>query len=169
MKEILFKCRKSIVSLMKLLLFMARMGICFGLLSLHNPQIIKMSRTAAVTGLTFVVCGLFMTHIYGTYDIGKRKSRPIVHSLTLSVMFTDLLTFVMLIIMNMNEVNNNRMYPYLWEDLLLLLVALILQIFCIVLFTYGGHAIYFSFTDPERCLIVTGGGDLRNLRRGIGK
>ena len=74
MKEILFKCRKSIVSLMKLLLFMALMGICFGLLSLHNPQIIKMSRTAAVTGLTFVVCGLFMTHIYGTYDIGKRKS-----------------------------------------------------------------------------------------------
>lgn len=64
-------------------------------------------------------------------------------------MFTDLLTFVMLIIMNMNEVNNNRMYPYLWEDLLLLLVALILQIFCIVLFTYGGHAIYFSFTDPS--------------------
>lgn len=168
-KEILFKCRKSIVSLMKLLLYMALMGICFGLLSLHNPQIIKMSRTAAVTGLTFVVCGLFMTHIYGTYDIGKRKSRPIVHSLTLSVMFTDLLTFVMLIIMNMNEVNNNRMYPYLWEDLLLLLVALILQIFCIVLFTYGGHAIYFSFTDPEHCLIVTGGGDLRNLRRGIGK
>ena len=38
-----------------------------------------------------------------------------------------------------------------------------------MIFTYGGHAIYFSFTDPERCLIVTGGGDLRNLRRGIGK
>ena len=55
-KEILFKCRKSIVSLMKLLLFMALMGICFGLLSLHNPQIIKMSRTAAVTGLTYAGC-----------------------------------------------------------------------------------------------------------------
>ena len=94
MKEILFKVQEEhCLPDESWLLFMALMGICFGLLSLHNPQIIKMSRTAAVTGLTFVVCGLFMTHIYGTYDIGKRKSRPIVHSLTLSVMFTDLLTF----------------------------------------------------------------------------
>lgn len=169
MRELLFKCRKSIVALLKLLLYLTLMAICFGILSIHNPQILKLSRTAAVTSLTFVTSGLFMTHIYGTYDIGKRKSKPIVHSLALSVFFTDWLTFVMLVIMNMNEVNANGLYPYLGEDALLMLLVLALQIVDILLFTYGGHALYFSFTDPERCLIITGGGEMRDLKRGIGK
>ena len=45
----------------------------------------------------------------------------------------------------------------------------LIRLYLSLIHIYGGHAIYFSFTDPERCLIVTGGGDLRNLRRGIGK
>lgn len=169
MRQILFKCRKTIIMLLKMLLYFSLLAICFGFLSIHNPQVLKLSRTAAVTGLTFVVCGLFMTHIYGNYDIGRRKSKPIIHSLTLSVFFTDMITFVMLVIMNMNEVNQNRLYPYLAEDMLLMIVVFALQVISIIAFTYGGHAIYFSFTDPERCLIITGGGDLRDLKRGIGK
>ncbi len=170
MKSVLFKYRKSIVMLMKLLLYVSLMAICFGFLSIHNPQIIKLSRTAAVTGLTFVFCSIFLANIYGRYDIGKRKSKPIIHSLTLSILFTDVITFLMLIIMNMNEVNQNRVYPYLWEDILLLIIVMVLQIFCITGFTYGGHAIYFSFTDPASCLIVNWeNSDLRNLRRGINK
>lgn len=167
MKKILYNCRKSITLILKLLLYVALMGIFFGFMSIHNPQIVAISRTAAVTAVTFVVCGLLLMNIYGRYDIGQRKSKPIIYSLTLSAVFTDIITFLMLLIMNTNEANNQE---YLGEDLLLLLPVVILQVLVTVLFTYGGHAIYFSFTDPEKCLVITDGGDsLGDLRRGIGK
>lgn len=170
MKKYLFKYRKTIVMCLKLLLYVSLMAICFGLLSINNPQILVPSRTAAVTGVTFVACGLFLTQIYGSYDIGRRKSKPIVHSLALAVIFTDLLTFAMLIIMNMNPVNNNGLYAYWQEDCLWMLLSMVLQILVIVLFTYGGHALYFSFVDPDRCLIVIGENeDIRALKRGINK
>ena len=170
MKKFFCKYRKTVVLFLKIVLYLSMMGIWFGLLSIHNFQILVPSRTAAVTALTFVICGLFLTQIYGNYDIGKRKSKPIVHSLTLAIIFTDIITFVMLIIMNMNEVNNNSLYKYWKEDLLLTLLSMILQIILIVIFTYGGHAIYFSFVEPERCLVITGeSSDIRAMKRGINK
>ena len=98
MKSILYKCRKSIVLAMKLILYAMLMGSFFLILSIHNPQMLVPSRTAAVTAVTFVVGGLLLTNIYGRYDIGRRKSKPIIYSLTLSVLFTDIFTFIMLII-----------------------------------------------------------------------
>ena len=170
MKKFFYKYRKTVVLLLKILLYLSIMGIWFGLLSIHNFQILVPSRTAAVTAITFVICGLFLTQIYGSFDIGKRKSKPIVHSLTLAVVFTDIITFIMLIIMNMNEVNNNSLYQYWQEDLLLTLLSIVLQIIVIVIFTYGGHAIYFSFVEPERSLVITGdSSDIRALKRGINK
>lgn len=170
MKKILYKCRKSVVFLLKVALYVILMGIWFGLQSIHNPQILRPSRTAAVTAITFVLCGLFMTQIYGSYDIGKRKSKPIIYSLTLSVIFTDIMTFIMLTIMSMNQVNNNRLSPYFKQDILLMLFGMLQQIVIIIIFVYGGHAFYFSFTDPEKCLVITKeGDDLKDIMRGIGK
>ncbi|WP_434309649.1 sugar transferase [Hominifimenecus sp. rT4P-3] len=167
MKSKLYKCRKSIVLAMKLLLYALLMGIFFLILSIHNPQMLVPSRTAAVTAVSFVVGGLLLTNIYGRYDIGQRKSKPIIYSMTLSVLFTDLFTFIMLVIMNTNDANNKE---FLEEDLLLLLVVFFLQVFCIIIFTYGGHALYFSFVKPERCLIITDSKDsLHDLKRGINK
>ncbi len=167
MKDKLYKCRRSIVLLMKLLLYALLMGIFFLLLSIHNPQILVPSRTAAVTGVTFVAGGLLLTNIYGRYDIGTRKSKPIIYSLILSVLFTDLFTFIMLVVMNTNDANTKE---FLEEDILLLAVVFVLQVFCIIIFTYGGHAIYFFFVKPEKCLIISESRDtLGDLRRGIGK
>ena len=167
MKSILYKCRKSIVLAMKLILYAMLMGSFFLILSIHNPQVLVPSRTAAVTAVTFVVGGLLLTNIYGRYDIGQRKSKPIIYSLTLSVLFTDIFTFIMLVIMNTNDANNKE---FLEEDILLLIVVFLLQIFLIIVFTYGGHAIYFTFVKPENCLIITDSQEtLHDLRRGINK
>ena len=146
MKNKLYKCRRSIVLLMKVLLYALLMGIFFLIMSIHNPQILVPSRTAAVTGVTFVVGGLLLTNIYGRYDIGVRKSKPIVYSLTLAVLVTDIFTFIMLVIMNTNDLNTKE---FLEEDILLMVLVFALQVFCIIIFTYGGHAIYFSFVKPE--------------------
>jgi len=48
-KKYLFKYRKTVVMLLKIMLYFTEMAILFGVFSIHNPQIIVPSRTAAVT------------------------------------------------------------------------------------------------------------------------
>lgn len=152
---------------MKILLYFIIMAIFFLLMSIHNPQILILSRTMAITIFTFVVVILLLTNIYGHYDIGTRKSRPIVYSLSLSVIFTDIITFIALYIMNTNEANPRE---YVANDTFLLFIIMYLQVLMVVIFTYGGQAIYFSLVDPERCLIISDSLDtLEGLRRGINK
>lgn len=54
----------------------------------------------ATTILTYVFVGLLMTAIYGRYDIGRRKSKPIIYSLVLATLFTDFVAYLQLMIMN---------------------------------------------------------------------
>ena len=167
MKKFMLRCRKSIVLLMKLGLYMVLMATFFLLMSIHNPQILVMSRTMAITIFTFVIIILLLTNIYGHYEIGTRKSRPIVYSLSLSVIFTDVITFIALYIMNTNDANNRE---FLKEDIFLLFIIMYLQVLAVIIFTYGGQAVYFSIVDPERCLIITDSLDtLDGLMRGIKK
>ena len=153
--------------LMKIGLYITIMAIFFLLMSIHNPQILVLSRTMAITMFTFVVVILLLTNIYGHFDIGTRKSKPIVYSLALSIIFTDAITFVALCIMNTNEANPRK---YMAEDTFLLFVIMYFQILAVVIFTYSGQAVFFALKEPERCLIVTDSLDtLSSLKRGISK
>jgi hypothetical protein len=146
---------------------MVLMATFFLLMSIHNPQILVLSRTMAITIFTFVVVILLLTNIYGHYDIGTRKSRQIVYSLSLSIIFTDIITFIALYIMNTNDANNRE---FIKEDIFLLFIIMYLQVLAVIIFTYGGQALYFSIVDPERCLIITDSLDtLDGLMRGIKK
>ena len=154
MKKLAYRCRDSIVFLVRLLLYAALGAVLFGLLAINNAQVVALSRTAAVMLLTFLFCVIAMSKIYGKYDVGKRKSKPIILSLSLSIVLTDIVTFLMMVVMNTNDTTDNSLYPYLGQDSLLVLLAMVIQIIVIAVFAYAGNAIYFSFTEPERCLLI---------------
>jgi hypothetical protein len=52
-----------------------------------------------------------LVSIYGGYAIGRLKSKPIITSLSLATLATDLVTHLQLCIMNVNE-NNNAYFVY---------------------------------------------------------
>ena len=92
-----------------------------------------------------------MTAAYGGYDIGKRKSKPIIYSIGLATAITDLVTYLQLMIMNTNASNN---YDFKFENLGILALTLIGQVVIITVMTYLGNYIYFRINHPERCCIV---------------
>ena len=104
--KILNKFQKTIVLFLKLLLFVTLFAIFFLTFGSQHAWLLRMSRTAAITMLTFVVLGTAMMSIYGGYKIGAEKSKPIIHSLTLSAFITDFITHLQLCIMNTNAANN---------------------------------------------------------------
>lgn len=89
--------------------------------------------------------------IYGKYDVGRRKSKPIIYSLVLAILFTDVVTYLQLMIMKtMTYVSEFRL-----RSLQLLAVVYIIQLIVIVVFVYGGNALFFILHEPERCSIIT--------------
>lgn len=167
MKTKLRNFEASIVFILKVILYVSLFGIFYGIFSIEYWQLLVMSRTAAVTSTTFVIVGLAMVSIYGQYDIGKRKSKPIIYSISLATVITDIVTYLMLAIMNTNEATN---YKFSLNNIGILFVIMLVQILVIIGFAYMGNGIYFSFHDPESCCIITSSQDsLNDIARRVNK
>ena len=150
--KLLKKFQRTIVLLLKLCLFVSLFAIFFLIFGNQNPWLLRSSRTAAICMLTFVVLGGAMMSVYGGYRIGEYKSKPIIHSLTLSAFITDIITHLQLCIMNTNA-NNNATFRY--ENPELLLLVMLLQFVVIVFFAYFGNFVFFSINSPEKCCVIT--------------
>ena len=146
--KFLQKTQRTVMFLLKVLLF-ATFFVFFGI---ENEWLLRLSRTAAVTMLTFVVLGSALMSIYGGYSVGITKSKPIIYSMTLSTVFTDIVTHLQLCIMNTNAANNQK---FQYEHPLLLLLVMVIQILVIIFFAYFGNFVYFSINSPEKCCVIT--------------
>ena len=110
------------------------------------------SRTAAVTFVTFCVVEAALIAVYGGYLIGRLKSKPIVMSISLATLITDVVTHLQLCIMNVNENNNSH---FVYEAPHLLVLIMVIQIAIIILFAYFGNYVYFTINSPEKCCVIT--------------
>lgn len=124
------------------------------LLSVTNGQILRASRTAAITLTSFTVLLIVLTRIYGGFRIGEQKSRPIIYQMGLSVILTDIITYVQLQIMNVNAANNESLELF-GVDALLLLAAMVLQLATIIGLAYLGNYIFFKINPPKRCCVIS--------------
>ena len=86
--------------IIRLVLYLLIMAIFMFVLAEENPSIIRLSRTMGITMTTFVIVGLLFLRVYGAYDVGRRKSKPIIYSIALATFFTDIVVYLQLMIMN---------------------------------------------------------------------
>lgn len=130
--------------------------LLFGLFGLEYFFLLRPSRTLGVTAVAFVVVYVLMTKVYGGFDIGKRKSKPIVFSMALTLLLTDLVTHFLLCIMNTTVIHGGR---FVYECPLLLLAVYMLQVALVIIMAYGGNDLYFKVNKPQRCLMVARRGE----------
>ena len=103
--------------------------------------------------------------IYGKYDVGRRKSKPIIYSLALAVLFTDIISYLQLMIMN---TVTPSIYAFRLKNIGLLAAAFILQLLLIIVAVYAGNALFFKLHPPEKCCVVTSSQEnLNEIVRGI--
>ena len=150
------KFESTILFIMRLLLFCACAGVFFLIFGSKFYFMLIPTRTSFITLGVFTLVYMMMNIIYGGFDIGKRKSKPIIYSFVLSVFFTDIAAHFFMCIMNITVVHNGK---FVYDYPLLLLLTYIIQIFIIVVFTYGGNYIYFSANKPHDSIIITRKGE----------
>ncbi len=162
-KEICVRFEKSIILLFEFVMYVAALAAFFLLFAIDNREIITLSRTAAITLSTYVIILFLLTGIYGKYDVGIRKSKQIIFSLSLAGIITDLITYFQLIIMKTNDANNRT---FKIENLGILFLVMIVQIIIYILMTYAGNSFYFWIKEAETCLIITS--DIQEAKRVAG-
>ena len=150
--NILHLIQKTIVFLMKSLLYFLLALTFFLVFGTENTWILHLSRTTGVTLVTFCVVEIALVSVYGGYAIGRLKSKPIITSLSLATIVTDLVTHLQLCIMNVNENNNDH---FVYEAPHLLVLVMLIQVALIVILTYFGQWVYFSINPPEKCCVIT--------------
>lgn len=150
------KFESTILFIMKLLLFCACAGVFFLIFGSKFYFMLIPTRTSFITLGVFTLVYMMMSIIYGGFDIGKRKSKPIIYSFVLSVFFTDIAAHFFMCIMNITVVHNGK---FVYDYPLLLLLTYIIQIFIIVVFTFGGNYLYFSANKPHDSIIITRKGE----------
>ncbi len=152
MKTLCKKFQKSIIFLFEIIIYLGSYAVFFALLGIDNKQLLVLSRTSVVTTFTFLIVGFLLTVIYGKYDVGVRKSKPIILSLTLAIVLTDLASYLQLSFMNTND-DNNKEFKLEYFGFLVLII--LIQILIISFMTYSGNKFYFWVQDPEKCLLIT--------------
>ena len=156
---ILQKAQRTIIFLLKSLMYTLLIGTFFVVFGTEYSWIMHLSRTTGVTLVTFCVLEIALVSVYGGYAIGRLKSKPIITSLSLATLATDLVTHLQLCIMNVNENNNDH---FVYESPHLLVLVMIIQVALIILFTYLGQWVYFSINPPEKCCVITSSVDSLN-------
>lgn len=146
------KFNSSIRSLLAYALYICLMMSFVMILGEKNIGLSRMSRTMGITISTFTVVGILFLNVYGTYDIGRRKSKPIVHSLILAALCTDVITYFQVMIMRTTSDNFRDFRLYDWH---LLIGVLAVQILFIIGFVYAGNMLFFMVHPPEECIIIT--------------
>ena len=145
----------------KAILYLSLLGVFMLILSEENPSLIRLSRTMGITMTTFAIVGILFLRIYGMYDVGRRKSKPIIYSISLATFFTDLVVYLQLMIMN---TITPSITAFRLSSIGALIIAYIVQLIVIVIFAYAGNALFFKIHEPDSCCIITSSQSLTVLQ-----
>ena len=144
-----------LMGMLRLVIYAVLALLFFGLMAVNNWQIRGLSRTLATTLLTYAAMSVAMHAVYGGYAVGKKKSKPIISSMSLATLATDVITYVQLQIMNVNE-NMNDTLQLFGRDFPWLIACMILQVLLITIWVRFGNNFYFTINPPKRCLVILG-------------
>ena len=81
----------------------------------------------------------------------SERASPLFFSIALTLLFDDLISHLLLCIMNSTVVHGGK---FVYEYPMLLLAVYLMQLFLIVLATYGGNGLYFKVNKPQSCLVI---------------
>ena len=151
MKKHLHKIESTLWLVIKFLLYFLLLLTFIIVHGKENIGLTRLSRTMGTTVFVFVIVGLLLLSVYGTYDVGRRKSKPIIYSLSLAVVCTDVVAYLQVMIMRANT----DIHEFRLRGIELLILTMVIQIAIIIVFTYTGNALFFAIHEPEKCCVIT--------------
>lgn len=141
------------------LLYIIMYTVFIGVFSRMNQDLVEFSRASVFIGFVFFVALFLLAPVYGNFEIGIKKSKPVIYSTVVSILFTDCVAFVGFNLMSVSKVEFSNVFLV---SLGLLSVVFLLQVGFIIFFTYLGNYIYFKLNDPTKTIVIYANEDLKD-------
>lgn len=116
-----------------------------------NYALNSLTRTFVIVSSAFFLVILMMIPVYGNFEIGKEKSKPIFLSTMITVLITNVLAVVTMIIMGIKEF---PVTSVIVPSIISLIIVYIIQGIVIYAGAHLGNDLYFKFHKPAPTLIV---------------
>lgn len=152
-KKILTKFQNSIIFSLSLFTYVSLMGLFFWIFSYAYPDIIKATRDAAVSSITFFITFLFMLNAYGGLDVGEKRTRQIVYSMIIVVFFADIFTYLVIQITNPTIWN---IWQFGFFSLRRLLFTYVVQVLFIIAMAFISNRVYYFLNPPQKTYVIYG-------------
>jgi len=152
LKKSILKLGQTFWFLVKALLYICLLLVFMYILGQDNRGLIHVSRTMGIVVMTFAIMEVIFVRTYGGFDIGRRKSKPIIFSLSFATFFTDVIVYLQTMIMRTNGVSVKDFRLFHIE---LLFLVMLVQLVVIIAFVYGANGIFFKFHKPEESIVIT--------------
>jgi lipopolysaccharide/colanic/teichoic acid biosynthesis glycosyltransferase len=153
MKNLVRKFQNSLFFLFSLITYLSVSGVFFWIFSYAYPEIVQFSREAAVSLTTYGLTFLFMLNAYGALEFGKKQTRQMVYSLLLIVFFSDVITYIVIQIINPSIWN---IWQFGFFSLRRLAFTFVVQVALIVVLTYLFNHLFYAFNPPKQTLVLYG-------------
>ncbi len=145
------KLKSLLVLLYQVFVFVVCYGIFAVLMAFAIPFVLTRSRTALIVAMSFTVSYGMLSRIYGAMDIGSRKSRSIVFSMMMILLFSDLIAHLFLSIMDITIVHGGH---FVYEAPVLLVIAYVVQVIFVICAAFIGNDVFFAIFRPMKCLLI---------------
>ena len=106
------------------------------------------TRTLVITTSAYMMVTMLLNQVYGNFEIGIKKSKPVVFSTLINAIITDFLVLIVLKIMGFHDRNLFSV------DFLILILVILSQALVIYFGTYLGNDLFFKLHKPEKTLIL---------------
>ncbi len=176
--KILSKFEKTLICIIKLLMFFCLILSFFCIFSINFPQIKTINRTSVILLFALVAFLYASIKMYGGFPIGKKQAKDITISAILGTLIGDFLTFITIHIMNASSINYYKFYseyiksaeelikPKLssflttyfknevYPSFVVFILTFTIQIIIIYIFAKISNTIYFKINKPKRTMVI---------------
>lgn len=142
------KHKNLIIYLYKVLFYLALFFVFIEAYSTQYEGLLSITRTLIITSAAYLMVTLLLNQVYGNFEIGIKKSKPVVFSTLINTIITDFLVLIVLKIMGYHDINHFSI------DILILIIVLFIQAIIIYFGTYLGNHIFFKLNKPEKTIIL---------------
>ena len=156
MEQFKMNMKKILNSVMKSVSILLVFLVMYCIFATAYPALLRPSRTLIVfVGAYFLAFTLF-NDIYGTFQFGEIKSKPITYTTSLAVFFTNIVAYLSIIVMSTNPNNPAANQRFILENLHLLVITILVHTLLIYLISYIGNYIYFTHFKPKKTVLISG-------------
>lgn len=141
--------KKAIISGYKIIVYGFLLLTFMLVMSRVNFALLLMTRTAVVTAGTFLVIFTIMQYVYGNFEIGFKKSKPVFLTTMISVLIANFMATLAMILMGLVQF---KLKAILAPALIHLIITYIIQGIIIWICAHIGNSLYFKLYDPARVM-----------------